>query len=90
MAIAAINDASSDACTTCWELHYPALRQSIKVLAMDRADSGVVLSLETMNTLTNGRAEELGSIEVEAVEISMVNCGTRDQSWHEIRRDITI
>lgn len=90
MAIVAINDARSDACTTCWELHYPTLRKSIKVLAMDGADSGIVLSLKTMNTLTNGRAEELGSIEVEAVEIPMVSCGARDQSWHELKRDNTI
>ena len=90
MGIVAINDARSDACTTCWELHYPTLRKSIKVLAMDGADSGTVLSLSTMNTLTDGRANELGSIEVEAVEIPMVSCDTRARSWHEIKRDNTI
>jgi len=86
MGIVAIEDARSDACMTCWELHYPVLRQLIKVIAMDGAENGVVLSLETMNALTHGRAVELGSIEVEAVELPMGSCDTRDQIGTGTRR----
>lgn len=78
MAIVAIKDASSEAFMTCWELHYPILRESTKTLAVDGAESGIVLSIDTMNTLTHGRAKELGSIDLEAIEVPMVNCGISD------------
>ncbi|EXM15552.1 RlpA-like domain superfamily [Fusarium oxysporum f. sp. vasinfectum] len=84
MAIVAIKDASSDAFMTCWELHYRILRESTKILSVDGAESGIVLSIDTMNTLTHGRAKELGSIELEAIEVPMVNCGISDHIWSEI------
>ncbi|KAH7178402.1 Epl1 protein [Fusarium sp. MPI-SDFR-AT-0072] len=90
MAIVAIKDASPDACMTCRELHYPTLKGSTKVLAVDGAESGILLSIDTMNTLTHGRAKELGSIEVEAIEVPMMNCGISDQIWAEIRGDDAI
>lgn len=43
-----------------------------------------------MNTLTHGRAKELGSIDLEAIEVPMVNCGISDHIWSEIRGDDAI
>ncbi|KAJ0148181.1 putative Isoflavone reductaseP7 [Fusarium oxysporum f. sp. albedinis] len=77
MAIVAIKDASSDA-------------RSTKILAIDGAESGIVLSIDTMNTLTHGRAKELGSIDLEAIEVPMVNYGISDHIWSEIRGDDAI
>lgn len=44
-------------------------------LAVDRAKSGIVLSLEGMNSLTGGKAEALGRIEVNATRVSLLSCG---------------
>jgi hypothetical protein len=50
---------NSPQCGTCWKITYKG--KSVTVIAIDHAD-GFNLSLEALNKLTNGQAEQLGVI----------------------------
>ncbi|KAI9452945.1 Cerato-platanin [Lactarius psammicola] len=54
----AIGGWNSTACGSCWKISFGG--QSINVIAVDHAGDGFNLSLEAMDTLTNGRAKEFG------------------------------
>ncbi|KAI0792713.1 Cerato-platanin-domain-containing protein [Abortiporus biennis] len=69
-AIAGWNSAN---CGTCWKLTYQG--KSVNVLAIDHAGDGFVLSLEAMNTLTNGHAEEYGIVTATVTQLSPSSCG---------------
>ncbi|KAI9435899.1 Cerato-platanin [Lactarius psammicola] len=64
---------NSPACGSCWEVSYR--NQAINVIAIDHAGDGFNLSLEAMNNLTNGHAEEFGVIDAQAVQIDNKYCG---------------
>jgi len=49
--------------------------KSIYLVAVDTISDGFDISLKAMNTLTNGQAQQLDSINVQAVEVDRKNCG---------------
>ncbi|KAH9948150.1 immunomodulatory protein [Amylocystis lapponica] len=60
-------------CGTCWELSYNG--STVTVMAMDVAKEGYNLSLEAMNTLTNGQAQSLGRVDATATQVDASQCG---------------
>ncbi|RSL39458.1 hypothetical protein BHE90_017402 [Fusarium euwallaceae] len=73
MGFDAIDGPDSLSCGSCWVLVYEGEAQPF--LAVDRAKSGIALSLEGMDSLTGGKAEGLGRIEVNATQVSLLSCG---------------
>ncbi|KAL6886826.1 eliciting plant response-like protein [Trichoderma evansii] len=71
--IDAIRAFSSAQCFSCWKIEYGD--KHISLFAIDSADSGIVLSLNAMQSLTGGRARELVRIDATATQISLSNCG---------------
>jgi len=69
----AVGGWDSAACGTCWELSYDGY--TVTVIAMDTASEGFNLSLEAMDTLTNGQAEFLGRVTATATQVDASNCG---------------
>ncbi|KAI0332892.1 Cerato-platanin [Cubamyces sp. BRFM 1775] len=70
---AAVTGFNSPNCGSCWQLTYNGT--SINVLAVDHAAEGFVLSLEALNTLTNGQGLELDLVEAEVQEVQRSQCG---------------
>ena len=64
---------NSTACGTCWQITYEG--KSINITAIDTGDDGFNLSLEAMNTLTNGHAKELGVISTQTTQVAKSYCG---------------
>ncbi|KAH6919110.1 Cerato-platanin [Coprinopsis sp. MPI-PUGE-AT-0042] len=65
-------------CGTCWQLAYKnnaTTTTTINVLAVDVAVRSFNLSPAALNTLTNGRAVELGRVNVVARQIATSACG---------------
>ncbi|KAG8670806.1 hypothetical protein FPOAC1_004040 [Fusarium poae] len=60
-------------CGSCIMLEYG--KEARPFLVVTGAESGIHLSLEGMNALTGGKAEALGSIEVTARRVALLNCG---------------
>ena len=56
-------------CGTCWNLTFTPTGQTITVTAIDVATAGVNIALEAMNTLTGGRAVDLGRVNATVVEV---------------------
>ncbi|KAI9437792.1 Cerato-platanin [Lactarius psammicola] len=71
----AIGGWNSTACGSCWKISFGG--QSINVIAVDHAGDGFNLSLEAMDTLTNGRAKEFGVIDAQATQVDKGLCGLR-------------
>lgn len=69
----AIGGWNSPQCGTCWQLTYEG--RSIFVTAIDHADDGFNLSQQALNTLTNGRAVEVGVVDVTATQVDRSACG---------------
>ncbi|KAI0258505.1 Cerato-platanin [Gloeopeniophorella convolvens] len=69
----AIAGFNSPACGSCWQITYEG--KSIIVTAIDHADDGFTLSLEAMNTLTDGNAVELGVVDATAEQVAASKCG---------------
>lgn len=76
--IPAIKSSSSASCLTCWKVNYNGVVKYF--LALDGSDSGYVLSVGDMLSLTGG-AQEL-SIDAEATEVSTANCGLSALDLH--------
>ncbi|KAA1469391.1 Cerato-platanin [Dentipellis sp. KUC8613] len=72
-AAAAIAGWGSDACGTCWAISYNGV--TVNIVAVDHADDGFNLSLEAMNTLTDGQAQFLGSVEASVQQVAPSQCG---------------
>lgn len=73
-AAGAIASWDSENCGTCWKLTYQG--KSINVLAIDVAGPGQFnIALAAMNELTDGRAEELGRVEVASEQVDASVCG---------------
>lgn len=71
---------SSAQCLSCWKLEYGDKHMSL--LAIDSADSGFVMSLSAMQSLTDGQARKLGRIEVKATQVDESNCGLSAAELH--------
>ncbi len=69
----AVGDWNSPACGTCWQITYGG--KSINVTAIDTVKDGFNLSLEAMDTLTNGHAKEFGVVSAQATQVSKSYCG---------------
>lgn len=68
-------------CLSCWTLAYDD--KTISLFALDSADSGIVMSLNALQYLTDGRALELGRVDIHAIEVDTSNCGIPAQKLHE-------
>lgn len=76
--IPAIKSTSPLSCLTCWKVNYNGVVKYF--LALDGSDSGYVLSVGDVLSLTD-RVQEL-SIDVEATEVSTSNCGLSALDLH--------
>ena len=72
-AAAAVTGFNSPECGSCWKLTYNGT--SVTVTAMDHAGDGFNLSLESMNTLTNGQAVSLGVVDATVESLDPSACG---------------
>ncbi|TFY71874.1 hypothetical protein EVG20_g1124 [Dentipellis fragilis] len=72
-AAAAVGGWGSAACGTCWAITYNGV--TVNIVAMDHADDGFNLSLEAMNTLTDGQAEFYGSVQATVQQVDKSQCG---------------
>ncbi|RGP70217.1 eliciting plant response [Fusarium sporotrichioides] len=63
----------STSCGSCIMLEYKDRARAF--LAVTGAESGIELSLEGMNALTDGKAKALGHIDVTATRVALLNCG---------------
>ncbi|GJJ09279.1 hypothetical protein Clacol_003501 [Clathrus columnatus] len=61
-----VTNSSLHGCGTCWLLKYNGTNENVAVLLIDQAASGLNIAKSTMNHLTNGNAEQLGVIYVDA------------------------
>jgi hypothetical protein len=82
IAIDTIAGYESDDCLSCWIVEYGATARPF--LAIDGAESGVVASLEGMNSLTGGFAVELDEIWATAVKTDLLDCGLVDGPFREL------
>ncbi|KAM5359903.1 hypothetical protein ACJZ2D_014106 [Fusarium nematophilum] len=82
MAFDTVEEPDSPSCASCWELVYG--QESRAFLVVDRAETGIILSLEGMNSLTGDKAEELGRVDVNATQVDMINCGIWDPPSEEL------
>ena len=74
-AIAGFNSAN---CGTCWKVTYTnaqGAQKSINILGIDTGEKGFNVAKAAMNTLTNNQADQLGRVDVDAVEIAASSCG---------------
>jgi hypothetical protein len=69
----AVGGWNSTSCGTCWKLEWEG--NTINVLAIDHAAEGFNLALRAMNVLTNNQAEMLGTVEAEATQVELADCG---------------
>jgi hypothetical protein len=79
--IDAIRGSSHAQCFSCWKLEYDG--KHVSLFAIDGADSGFVLSLNAMQSLTGGQARELARINVEATQVDVSNCGISAAELHK-------
>lgn len=79
--IDAIRGSSDAQCFSCWKLEYGD--KHVSLFAIDGADSGFVLSLNAMQSLTGGQARELVRIDVEATQVDVSNCGISAAKLHK-------
>ncbi|TGO87951.1 hypothetical protein BPOR_0193g00020 [Botrytis porri] len=64
---------NSPNCGTCYTLTYQGV--SINILAIDAAATGFNIAESALNTLTNGRAVELGNIDADWMLVTPEECG---------------
>ncbi|ESZ90931.1 plant expansin-like protein [Sclerotinia borealis F-4128] len=64
---------NSPNCGTCYSLSYQGV--TINILAIDHADIGFNIAESAMNTLTKGRAVELGNVDAEWTLLTPEQCG---------------
>ena len=72
--VSAVKGWNSPECGSCWELTYSGTGNTIYVTAVDTISDGFDISLTAMNVLTNGQAQQLDSINVQAQEVATSNC----------------
>ncbi|KAG4027703.1 hypothetical protein MFRU_028g01250 [Monilinia fructicola] len=64
---------NSPNCGTCYSLSYQGV--TINILAIDHAANGFNIAESAMNTLTKGRAVELGNVDAEWALLTPEQCG---------------
>ena len=64
---------NSPECGSCWKISYKG--KSVIVTIVDHTADGFNLSLEAVNTLTDGNAEEYGVIDAKATQVDPIHCG---------------
>ena len=69
----AVKGWNSPLCGSCWRLTYKG--KSIYVTAIDTIFEGFDLSLGAMNSLTNGKAQELDLVNAQATQVDAWHCG---------------
>lgn len=77
-AIPAITDWNSTNCGTCWNVTYTngqRVQKSINILGIDIGHGSFNVAKAAMNNFTDNQADQLGRINVEAVQIAASNCG---------------
>jgi hypothetical protein len=62
-------------CGSCYKLYYRGTGKSVYVTAVDVGGMGFVGSQEVMDTLTNGRAVELGRVDIFYLRVESSLCG---------------
>ncbi|KAK4066831.1 hypothetical protein Trihar35433_7258 [Trichoderma harzianum] len=75
-----IDRLNSRKCFSCWTLEYND--KTISLLAIDSAESGIVMSLNALQYLTDGQAHELGRVDVHAKEVDTSECGLPANMLH--------
>jgi len=76
--VPAITDFNSANCGTCWKVTYTnaqGTQKSINILGIDTGEKGFNVAKAAMNTLTNNQADQLGRVDVDAVQIAASSCG---------------
>jgi hypothetical protein len=63
---------NSPECGSCWKLTYQS--NTIYLTAIDTISDGFDISLTAMNVLTNGQAQKLDSIDVQATQVAESFC----------------
>ncbi|KAF5687139.1 rot1 [Fusarium circinatum] len=78
-----VDGPDSPLCGTCWSLSYGATSRSVLVLNSAQAESGYETSLTVMNSLTGGKAEQLGRVNVTALQTELLDCGVATEPTEE-------
>ncbi|KAJ4137213.1 hypothetical protein NW768_002795 [Fusarium equiseti] len=70
-----VDGPNSELCGTCWSLSYGYTSRSVLVVDGPRGGSGFTTSFTLMDSLTGGKAEELGRVNVTAFQVELLDCG---------------
>nr|AKB94552.1 cerato-platanin-like protein 1 [Heterobasidion annosum]CEH24659.1 cerato-platanin 3 [Heterobasidion irregulare]CEH24660.1 cerato-platanin 3 [Heterobasidion irregulare]CEH24661.1 cerato-platanin 3 [Heterobasidion irregulare] len=70
----AVSSWNSANCGTCWAVTYPETGVTINVLAIDVASPGFNVAQAAMDKLTNGKATQLGKVEVNVEQVPTSAC----------------
>ncbi|KAL9564471.1 hypothetical protein ACKAV7_010923 [Fusarium commune] len=81
-----VDGPDSTNCGSCWSLSYGDTSRSVLVLNGAQAGSGFETSLTVMNSLTGGKAEQLGRINVTAHQTELLDCGVATEPTDEERK----
>ncbi|KAI1039599.1 hypothetical protein LB505_009572 [Fusarium chuoi] len=81
-----VDGPESPLCGSCWSLSYGATSRSVLVLNSAQAGSGFETSLTVMNSLTGGKAEQLGRVNITAHQTELLDCGVATDPTEEERK----
>ncbi|GKU21908.1 epl1 protein [Fusarium langsethiae] len=76
----------SPLCGSCWSLSYGDTSRSVLVLHSAQAGSGFETSLTVMNSLTRGKAGQLGRVNITAYRTESLDCGIATEPTEEERK----
>ena len=74
-AIEKVEGWGSLSCSRCYRVTSKQGGQTINIIAVDHADTGLVLSLAALDQLTGGQGKALGRIDVKYEEVGGSECG---------------
>lgn len=69
----AVGGWNSPECGSCWQISYEG--KSVNVIVVDHTGDGFNLSLEAVNALTDGHAEDFGVVHAQAKQVDKSLCG---------------
>lgn len=81
-----VDGPNSELCGTCWALVHGDTSRSVLVLDGPKGGSGFVASFALMDSLTGGRAEQLGRVNVTAFPVELLDCGIATEPTEEERK----
>ncbi|KAF4333891.1 epl1 [Fusarium beomiforme] len=81
-----VDGPASPLCGSCWSLSYGDTSRSVLVLNSAKAGSGFETSFTVMNSLTAGKAEKLGRVNVTAFRTEPLDCGIATEPTEEERK----